>query len=123
MTARDQSIWVPASEPIQQGEVDQIPCARPLPIAEAPPARHPRSAPEFLREHLPGNAAAKHENNARQASAIRNARPPTFGPSRWNRQERFDNIPQRIWKQRGGHTRSRYLAHEDQVSEVLLHAL
>jgi len=36
---------------------------------------------------------------------------------------RLDKIPQRIWKQRGGHTRSRYLAEEDQVSEVLLHAL
>jgi hypothetical protein len=31
--------------------------------------------------------------------------------------------PQRIWKQRDGHTRSRYLADEDQASAVLLHAL
>jgi hypothetical protein len=45
------------------------------------------------------------------------------GPSRWNRQERLDKIPQRIWTQRGGHDRSRYLAEEDQVSDVLLHAL
>jgi hypothetical protein len=29
----------------------------------------------------------------------------------------------RIWKQRGGHTGSRYLADKDQVSKVLLHAL
>src|ERR1700682_121847 len=36
---------------------------------------------------------------------------------------RFDKIPQRIWKQRGGHTRPRYLADEDQGSEVLLRAL
>ena len=32
-------------------------------------------------------------------------------------------IPQRIWKQRDGHACSRYLADEDQVSEVLLPAL
>jgi len=37
--------------------------------------------------------------------------------------QRFDKIPQRIWKQRGGHTCSRYFADEDQVSEVLLHAV
>ena len=36
----------------------------------------------------------------------------------WNRQERLDQIPRRIRKQRGGHTRSRYLADEDQASEV-----
>jgi hypothetical protein len=53
---------VVASEPIQERKVDQIPHARHLPIAQAPPARHPRSAPEFLREHLPGNAAAKDED-------------------------------------------------------------
>jgi hypothetical protein len=41
----------------------------------------------------------------------------------WNRQERFDKIPQRIWKQRDSHTSSRYLADEIQVSEVLLQAL
>ena len=37
--------------------------------------------------------------------------------------EAVDQVPQRIWEQRGGHTRSRYLAEGDQVSEVLLHAL
>ena len=102
--------------------MDQIPHARALAIAQAPPARHPRSASEFLREHLPRNAAAKDEENAGQARAIRHARSATLWPSWKNRQKRFDKIPQRIWKQRGGHAPSRYLA-EDQVSEVLLHAL
>ncbi len=114
---------VVAREPIQQRKVDQIPHARLLPIAQATPARHPRPAPEFLREHLPGNTAAKDEDNAGEARAIRDARPPASWPTWWNRQERFDKIPQRIWKQRGGHTCSRYFADEDQVSEVLLHAL
>ena len=114
---------VVACEPIQERKVDQIPHARLLPVAQATPARHPRPAPEFLREHLPGNAAAKDEDNAGEARAIRNARPPTLWPSWWNRQERFDKIPQWIWKQRGGHTGSRYFADENQVSEVLLHAL
>ena len=54
------------------------------------------TAPEFLREHLPGNTPAKDKDNPGQACAIRNARTPTLWPSRWNWQERFDKIPQRI---------------------------
>jgi hypothetical protein len=50
-------------------------------------------------------------------------RPPTPWPSWGNRQERFEKISRRIWKQRGGHACSRYLADEDQVSEALLLAL
>jgi hypothetical protein len=49
--------------------VDQIPHARLLPVAHATPARHPGPAPEFLREHLPGNTAAKDEVNAGEARA------------------------------------------------------
>src|SRR4029453_18670088 len=52
-----------SSEPIQQREVNEIPHARSLPIAQAAPTRHARSAPEFLREHLPGDAAAEDEQN------------------------------------------------------------
>jgi hypothetical protein len=44
-------------------------------------------------------------------------------PSWKNRQERFDKIPQRARKQRGGHTGARYIADEDQGPKVLLHAL
>ena len=44
-------------------------------------------------------------------------------PAWRNWQERFDTIPQQLWKQRGNHTRSRDLAADDQVSEVLLHPL
>src|SRR5688572_28056673 len=37
--------------------------------------------------------------------------------------EPFNKVPQRIGKQRRGHTRSRYFADEDHVSTVLLRAL
>ena len=100
---------VGAREPVQQRKMHQIPNARPLPIAQAPPARHPRPAPEFLREHLPGNPAAKDEDDARQARAIRNAWSATLWPSWKNRQEGFDKIPQPIWKQCRGHTPFRLL--------------
>ena len=103
--------------------MDQIPHTRQLPIAHAPPASHPRPAPEFLREHLPGNAAAEDKQNAGETRAIGDARPSAFRPTRWSWQERFNKIPQRIGKQCRGHTRSRYFADEDQVSAVLLHAV
>ena len=93
--------------------MDQIPHACLLPVAQAPPARHPRPAPEFLREHLPGDAAAEDEDNAGETRAIRDARSATLWQSLKNRQERFDTIPQRVWKQRGGHTRLRYPVDED----------
>ena len=112
-----------SSEPIQQREVNEIPHARSLPIPQAAPTRHPRPAPEFLREHLPGNAAAEDKQNASETRAIRDARPSAFRPTRWSWQERFNKIPQRIGKQRRGHTHSRYFADQDQVSAVLLRAL
>jgi hypothetical protein len=58
-----------------------------------------------------------------EARAIRDARSPTVWPFCGNRQERLDKIPQRIGKQRGRHACLRYLADDDHVSEVLLHAL
>ena len=103
--------------------MDQIPDACLLPVTHQMPARHPRSAPEFLREHLSWDATAMDEDNAGQTRAIRDARPSAFWSAWWGWQKRFDKIPQRIWKQHGGHVCSRYLADEDQVSEVLLHAL
>ena len=103
--------------------MNEIPHARSLPIAQAAPTRHPRTALEFLREHLPRDAAAEDEQNAGETRAIKDARPSAFRPRRWSWQERFNKIPQRIGKQCRGHTRSRYFADEDQVSAVLLHAL
>lgn len=41
---------------------DQISKACLLPVAHPTPAGHPRSIPEFLREHLPGDAAVKARN-------------------------------------------------------------
>ena len=70
-----------ARESIQQRKVDQIPHARLLPVAHPTPARHPRPTPEFLREHVPWNAAAEDDDNAGETRTIRNARPPTLWPS------------------------------------------
>jgi hypothetical protein len=113
-TARDQSIW--SSRASQSSSAKWIRSHTPASCQSRKRRQHviPDRAPEFRREHLPGNAAPKDEDNACEARAIRDARPPTLWPPRWNRQERFDKNPQRIWKQRGSHARSRYLAEEDQ---------
>jgi hypothetical protein len=47
------------------------PTRLPVAIAQALPARHSRSAPECLQEHPPGNAAAKDEDDAGEAGAVR----------------------------------------------------
>ena len=69
------------------------------------------------------SAHPRERNDACKARAIRDARLSAFWRTWWNWQERFDKIAQRIWKQRGGYMRSRYLADENRASEVLLHAL
>ena len=61
-------------EPIECREVDEIPHTRQLPVAQATPARHPRPAPEFLREHLPGNALRR-----TKIMPVRHARSETRG--------------------------------------------
>jgi hypothetical protein len=81
-----------------------------------------------IRDRVPAEASAREcrcegRRQCRSDTRSRDARPSALWPTGSNRQERFDKIPQRIWKQRGGHARSRYLADEDQVSEVLSHAL
>src|SRR5262249_41934368 len=89
-----------AFEPIQQRKHDQVPDPGFLPVAHAPPAGHPRPTPEFLRKHLPGDAAAEDKQNGGETRAIRNARPSAFWPTWRSGKEGFDKIPQRIWKQR-----------------------
>ena len=42
-----------------------------LPIAQASPTGHTRTAAQPLRQHLPRNAAAKNKQNAPEASSIR----------------------------------------------------
>ena len=79
-----------SSEPIQQREVNEIPHARSLPIAQAAPTRHLRPAAEFLLEHLPGNAATKDKQNADETRAIGDARPSALRPTWCSGQERFD---------------------------------
>ena len=111
-----------STEPIQQREVNDPKRSLVANRAGGANTSSP-TAPEFLREHLPGNAAGEDKQNAGETRAIRDARPPAFRPTRWSWQERFNKIPQRIGKQCRGHTRSHYFADEDHVFGGFLHAL
>ena len=71
------------------------PCA--LPVAQAPPARHPAPAAEFLGQHLPGNAALQDKHNAAKRGPIGNAAwAAAFWLGRLGRQQRCDDAPQFI---------------------------
>jgi hypothetical protein len=121
-TARDQSIW--SQRASQSSSAKGIRSHTPANCRSRRPRQHVIPDPPRVPAGASArDAAAKDEENARQACAIRDARPPTFSPSRRNRRERFDKIPQRIWKQRGGHTRLRYVADEEPGFGVLLRAL
>jgi hypothetical protein len=66
-----------SSEPIQQREVNEIPHAPSLPIAQAAPTRHPQPAAEFLREHLPGMPLRRtNKMPMRHARSETRGRPP-----------------------------------------------
>jgi len=62
-------------QPIKYREVDEIPHTGHMPVAQPSPARHPRTAAQFLRQHLPRDACAEDKENAGQACAIRDTRP------------------------------------------------
>src|ERR671920_380255 len=62
------------SQALQKNSVQPFPHARLMPFLQASPASHPRSAAHLLREHLPGDAALQHEDDARQSCPIVDAR-------------------------------------------------
>ena len=62
-------------QPIKYREVDETPHTGHMPVAQPSPARHPRTAAQFLRQHLPRDACAEDKENAGQACAIRDTRP------------------------------------------------
>ena len=92
-----------AREPVQEREVHQIPDTFLMPIAQASPTGHPRSAAQLLRQHLPRNPAAQDEEDAGKTGAIRDARSSTVRSRRPNGQKRFDEILQCVRQQNGGH--------------------
>ena len=78
--------------------MESLPDARPLPVPQAPPARHPGATAHLLGQRLPRDPGPEHEENAREdlpaveRFAARIPSPATFG---WGK-EWFDDGPQRV---------------------------
>jgi hypothetical protein len=68
-----------------------------LPVPQAPPAGHATATSEFLRQHLPRNAAPQDKHNPRQGGAIRNtARSSALWLGRLRGYKWRDDFPQCI---------------------------
>ena len=122
-TARDQSIW--SSRASQSRSAKWIRSHTPACCQSRKRRQHviPDPHPSSCGSICQGMPLRRTKTMpVRHARSETRGRPPLW-PTWWNWQERFDKIPQRIWKQRGGHTCSRYLADEDQVSEVCCYTL
>ena len=65
--ARLQSMLVGLAEAIEQRVVQRVPDPRLLPVAQASPAGHAGAAAQLRWQHLPGDAALEHEDDAGQA--------------------------------------------------------
>ena len=73
------------------------------------PAGHPAATAHLAREHLPGQAAAKDEEDAGERGAVRQPRPPPRARAlRRRRQERLDYFPEHAINQLLRHAASIY---------------
>src|SRR6478672_4199671 len=82
-----------ARQPIEYREVDEIPHTGQLPVAQASPARHPRTEAQFVWQHLPRDATAKDQENAGETRSIRDAWSSTLRSSWWESERRVRRDP------------------------------
>src|SRR4051794_25461595 len=86
-------------EPVEQGVVERPPDAGLLPVAQSAPAGHAGAAAHLLREHLPGDAALQHEQDAGQGGAVLDRRPAALRAWRPRREERSEQGPEGVRNQ------------------------
>jgi hypothetical protein len=75
-------------------------------VAQPPPAAHARTTVHLLWQHAPRDPASQNEQDALEASAIRQAWSSALRFWCWGRKKRFDQIPQGVGKKRRGHESS-----------------
>src|SRR5215217_2161097 len=85
-----------AAEPVEQGLVERPPDAGPLPVAQPPPATHPAAAAHLPRQHLPGDAALEHEQDAGQRRAILDRRTAALRARPMGREQGAEEGPERV---------------------------
>ena len=101
-TARDQSIW-PSRESQSSNAKWINPKFRPAASLATVASRSWRSRNPVILAAFAREYTTEHENSAREASPVCQARSPTLRLGRRNWQKRFDQIPQRIRNERASH--------------------
>jgi hypothetical protein len=86
--------------------MQSLPHPRLLPVAQAPPARHPAAAAQLLGQHLPGNATVQDVQDPRKGCPIWDVGPSAFGFGPFRPQERREKCPQRVTHQWLAHARN-----------------
>jgi len=80
----------------QQGQVQALPYAAGLPVAEATPAGHAATEAQFLRQVLPWDAGLQYEQDAVQRCPVVHSGAATFGRGFHHRQQRLQCLPQLV---------------------------
>src|SRR3954447_17058287 len=91
------------AEPVERRVVDPRPAAALLPVPEPSPAGHAGAAAHLLREHLPGDAALQHEQDAGQSGAVLDRRAAALRTWRARREERSEQGPEGVGNQGCSH--------------------
>ena len=94
-----------------------------LPVTQPSPAGHAAATAQFLGQDFPWDAALEHEDDPRQAGAIRDTRTATLGPGWLRWQQRFDAFPERVRHEWFGHAPSLCGTRRKAGSMVLIDAL
>jgi hypothetical protein len=84
------------TELIQEQAVQPVPDACRLPVTQASPASHARTASHFLGEVFPGDAGLEYEENARKCGPMTDGGTASFGRRLVLGQNRFDDVPQNV---------------------------
>lgn len=94
------------SQPVEQDAVQTVPHARPLPLAQPPPARDAAAVAQLGGQQLPGDTTLQHEQDAHQRRPVVESWTATLRLGRLQREERRDHLPQFIRYEQFRHTSS-----------------
>jgi hypothetical protein len=91
------------TQSVEHSQVQAVPDASLLPLAQAAPAGDATTAAEFLGQILPGQAGLEHEEDAGECRAIGDAGTSSFGFGKFGWEQRRDHLPERVADQCFGH--------------------
>ena len=88
---------------IEHGEVEAVPDASLLPLAQSAPTGDAAAAAEFLGQILPGQSSFEYEEDASECRTIGDAGASSFRFGKFGWQQRRNHLPERVADQWFGH--------------------